>query len=88
MKYNFNPDGSDLIYRDLHVIENTKGADWWYVAAFDEPKDDMPIFLMKSNGAKSAIRKAEKYIVQKLKRHPYQLSAFQFDYLQELAKKL
>ncbi len=48
----------------------------------------MPIFRMKANGSKSAIRKAEKYIVQKLKRDPYQLSAFQFDYLQELAKKL
>jgi len=56
------------------------------VAAFDEPKDDMPIFLMKANGNKSAIRKADKYIKQKLKRNPYQLSAFQFDYLQELAK--
>lgn len=87
MKDNFNPDGSDLIYRDLHVIENTRGTDRWYVAAFDEPKDDMPIFMMKANGSKSAIRKAEKYIVQRLKRDPYQLSAFQFDYLQELAKK-
>lgn len=86
MKDNFNPDGRDLIYRELHIIENTRGTDRWYVAAFDKPKDDMPIFMMKANGSKSAIRKAEKYIVQRLKRDPYQLSAFQFDYLQELLK--